>query len=138
MPIRPTLRWLYPIDWRELSRSIRFRRAGGRCEACRRPHGAVVAVIGSMWLDPDMGVWRDRAGRRTTLPREPAVARLTRTVLACCHVDHDPGHNAGRNLRALCGRCHLAHDREEHRGRRRITYRLRWALGDLFEGVYRD
>ncbi len=28
MPIHPRHRWLYPIDWRELSASIR--RAGGR------------------------------------------------------------------------------------------------------------
>ena len=32
MPIRPELRWFYPIDWPELSRAIRFGRAGGRCE----------------------------------------------------------------------------------------------------------
>ena len=31
MPIHPRHRWLYPIDWRELSQSIRFRRVGGRC-----------------------------------------------------------------------------------------------------------
>ena len=34
MPIRRHHRWLYPIDWRELSASIRFRRAKGRCEGC--------------------------------------------------------------------------------------------------------
>ena len=30
MPIRPSLRWLYPIDWPQLSRVIRFGRARGR------------------------------------------------------------------------------------------------------------
>ena len=137
MPIRPALRGLYPFDWRELSRSIRFRRAGGRCEACSRPNGATVATIGSAWLDTDMGVWRDHRGRRTTLPLAPEVARLTRIVIACCHVDHDPTHNTGRNLRALCGGCHLAHDREHHLQQRRITYRSRRAVGDLFQGSYR-
>lgn len=39
MPIAREHRWLYPIDWRELSNLIRFRRAKGRCEHCRRPHG---------------------------------------------------------------------------------------------------
>ena len=29
MPIRRQHRWLYPIDWRELSASISFRRARG-------------------------------------------------------------------------------------------------------------
>jgi hypothetical protein len=33
MPIRRHHRWLYPIDWRELSASIRFRRARGLREA---------------------------------------------------------------------------------------------------------
>ncbi len=38
MPIRRQHRWLCPIDWRELSATIRFRRAKGRCEHCGRPH----------------------------------------------------------------------------------------------------
>ena len=37
MPIRRHHRWLYPIDWRELSALIRFRLAKGRCETCGRP-----------------------------------------------------------------------------------------------------
>ena len=136
MPIRPALRGFYPIDWHELSRAIRFRRAGGRCEGCSRPHGIEVATIGGAWLDEDVGVWRDQRGRRTTLPYQPQVARMTHTRLQCAHVDHDPTHNASRNLRAWCGRCHLAHDREEHRRQRRLTYLLRRAIGDLFEGEY--
>jgi hypothetical protein len=49
-------------------------------------------------------------------------------VLACTHLDHDPGNNRARNLRALCQRCHLIHDRQEHRRRRWITLRMRKAL----------
>jgi hypothetical protein len=37
MPIRRDLRCLYPPHWRELSRRIRFERAGGRCQALRAP-----------------------------------------------------------------------------------------------------
>jgi hypothetical protein len=37
MPIRAENRWLYPIDWQQLSGTIRFERAGRRCEQCRRP-----------------------------------------------------------------------------------------------------
>ena len=136
MPIRPALRGFYPIDWRELSRAIRFRRAGGRCEACGRPHGAEVPTIGLAWLDPETGVWRDARGRKTALPRQPQVARITRTVLAAAHLNHDPTDNRARNLKALCGACHLAHDRDEHRRRRRITYLARRAIGDLFLGPY--
>ena len=36
MPTRRQHRWLCPIDWRELSATIRFRRAKGRCEHCGR------------------------------------------------------------------------------------------------------
>ena len=42
MPIKKALRWYYPIDWHELSAMVRFDRAGGRCEDCRRPHGLTV------------------------------------------------------------------------------------------------
>ena len=40
MPIRRHDRWLYLIDWRELSVAIRFRRAKGRCEAAGGRTGA--------------------------------------------------------------------------------------------------
>jgi hypothetical protein len=31
MPIRAEMRWFYPIDWPQLSRHVRFERAGGIC-----------------------------------------------------------------------------------------------------------
>lgn len=65
MPIRPEHRWLYPIDWRELSALVRFTRAGGRCERCGRPHGARVRHLGDgRWYDEERGCWRDDRGRR--------------------------------------------------------------------------
>ena len=42
MPIKPELRYYYPIDWPQISRWVRFERAKGCCEACGRPHGQVV------------------------------------------------------------------------------------------------
>ena len=62
--------------------------------------------------------------------------RQTRVILAAAHLDHDPGNNRLRNLKCLCQRCHMIHDRPHHLARRRITYLLRWALGDLFLGPY--
>ncbi len=62
--------------------------------------------------------------------------RQTRVVLAAAHLDHNPGNNRPRNLKSLCQRCHLIHDRPHHLARRRITYLLRRALGDLFLGPY--
>ena len=38
MPINPELKHLYPKNWREISRRIRFERAGGKCERCAAPH----------------------------------------------------------------------------------------------------
>jgi hypothetical protein len=147
MPIRPDHRWLYPIDWRELSAMVRFGRAGGRCEHCRRPHGARVAHLGDgRWWDERAGAWRDDRGRRVRVdpPRQLRFAILPgppaatmRVVLATAHLDHDPGNNRPRNLAALCQRCHLAHDRPEHRRRRAATLHRRRALGDLFAGPYR-
>lgn len=64
MPIAPEHRWLYPIDWRELSNVIRFRRAKGRCEHCSRPHGHDVLHIGNgVWWDADKAIWRNGQGR---------------------------------------------------------------------------
>ena len=137
MPIRKELRWHYPIDWRELSQVVRFDRAGGRCEVCCRPHGRTIHHLGDgRWFDPLDELWRDDRGREIDWPsyRDYAAIRRTKVVLATAHLDHDPGNNRARNLKALCQRCHLRHDRQEHRRRTRITVLKRRALGDLLEG----
>lgn len=149
MPIAPEHRWLYPIDWPELSNLIRFRRAKGRCEHCARPHGRDVIHLGEgTWWDEETGNWRDGRGRRVrsiALPGElvrdqftlagidtPPTLRVTRVVLASAHLNHDPGDNRPRNLAALCQRCHMIHDASEHRRRRWLNaFRVR-AIGDLF------
>ena len=141
MPIRRQHLWLYPIDWRELSASIRFRRAKGRCEHCGRPHGKTVQHLGDgRWWDEARHTWRNGRGRpvgRLQAPDGTMATRTTRVVLATAHLDHDPTNNRPRNLAALCQRCHILHDGEEHRRRRWLTYRMRRALGDLFTGPYR-
>ena len=112
MPIRPELRPLYPPHWRDLSARVRFERAGGKCQGCGRPHLQRLRCL------PD--------GRFKT----------TRVVLAAAHLDSNPANNRWRNLRALCQRCHMLRDRPHHLRQRWITYRRRWALGDLFLGPY--
>ena len=62
MPIRPSQRFFYPIDWPELSHEIRFRRAKGACERCGRPHGRVVCHLGSQVVAGRTGLWWDREG----------------------------------------------------------------------------
>ncbi len=141
MPIRPEYRWLYPIDWPQLSALIRFERAKGRCEGCGRPHGRFVCHLGDgRWWDPERSAWRDgqgRALRRVDTENLLALISTTRVVLATAHRDHDPTNNRLRNLVAFCQRCHMLHDREEHRRRRWLTLFRRKALGDLFLGLYR-
>ena len=74
MPIRPEYRWLYPIDWPQLSAVIRFRRAGGRCESCGRPHGRIVfALPDGRWWDGIDRNWR--SGRGKLLRATPAEGR---------------------------------------------------------------
>lgn len=149
MPIAREHRWLYPIDWRELSNVIRFRRAKGRCEHCARPHGHDVLHLGNgVWWDDNKAIWRDGQGRglrRLLTPDAlsqaqpgfvgidpPSQMRVTRVVLASAHLNHDPSDNRPRNLAALCQRCHMIHDAAEHRRRRWFNaFRLR-AIGDLF------
>ncbi|RYG47615.1 hypothetical protein EON79_06865 [bacterium] len=145
MPIKRELRGFYPLDWLELSRSVRFRRAKGRCEQCGRPHGEMVCVLpDGRWYDPEPACWRNVRGRpvRTNLPDPASLPGnlghwWTKVAIACAHLDHDVSNNVATNLAALCQRCHLVHDRPEHLRRRRVTYLKRRALGDLFMGTYR-
>jgi 5-methylcytosine-specific restriction endonuclease McrA len=141
MPIRPEFRDLYPADWPQLSRDIRFRRDAGCCRHCGRPHGGVILCLpDGRWFDPAQNTWRDAKGRLARWPDllEAIPRRTTRVVLAAAHLDHNPANSRRRNLRSLCQRCHLQHDRPQHRRQRWITYRRRYALGDLFLGAYAD
>lgn len=134
MPIRPENRWLYPIDWPELSSLIRFERAKGRCERCRPPHLKIIDHLGDgRWFDASAVVWRDGAGARV---RPPDVEELTiyrtKVVLACAHLDHNPTNNRRNNLAALCQRCHMIHDADEHSRQRWSNLHRCRAIRDLF------
>ncbi len=78
MPIRPEHRWLYPIDWPEISRIVRFERAAGRCEHCRRPHGRHVAqLVGTngVWWDADIRLGAMAVGVGSATPGLRAARR---------------------------------------------------------------
>jgi hypothetical protein len=139
MPIRREFQSLYPPDWSALSRRVRFERAGGRCQGCRRPHLAQVRCLpDGRWFDETARTWRGGRGRPARWPDliEAGTVRLTRVVLAAAHLDNDPTNNRLANLRGLCQRCHMLHDRPFHLAQRWLTYRRRWAMGDLFFGRY--
>ena len=139
MPIHPALKDHYAGDWRLLSDAIRFARAGGRCEACDRPHRRLIYVLADgRWFDPRRQVWRDERGAPAPGPQpgDAASLRRVRVVIATAHLDHDPANRDPANLRALCQRCHLRHDLAAHLRQRRVTCRRRYAIGDLFLGAY--
>lgn len=139
VPIRRELRPLYPPHWRVLSATVRFGRAGGRCERCGRPHKAVLRCLpDGRWFCERTATWRDGRNRSARWPDliDAAQMRATKAILAAAHLNHDPRDNRLRNLRAFCQRCHLLHDRAYHRAQRWKTLRRRWAVGDLFLGLY--
>lgn len=124
--------------WRELSAMIRFGRANGRCEACRRPHAHLVYHVGDgRWWDEEAGCWRNSEGQRL---RWRAIAnagplRLSRVVIACARINRS-GADEPDNLMALCRRCLMLRRAPEYRQQHRLTLLKRRALGDLFLGVY--
>ena len=139
MPIKPQMRAFYPIDWVQISRHVRFERAGGVCQGCGRRHGEIFDCLpDGRWYDAGRRVWRNERGRRARSPgtEDSPRMRQSRVVLAAAHLDHNPTNNRLGNLRSFCQRCHLLHDRAHHIRQRRITWLLRRALGDLFLGPY--
>lgn len=127
MPIKDKSR--YPKDWDNLSRRIRFERAGGKCEQCGAEHGTWIwrsytDPLNYLTLRPD-GDYYDKAGERVNMS-EPPDEFLSRTdyeydkdhdikvVLTVAHLDHDTTNNDESNLKALCQKCHLRHDAKIH------------------------
>ncbi len=137
MPIRRELLHLYPLHWSALAAGVK---AAGVCEQCGRPHMTDIRCLpDGRWWDPKAAIWRDGRGRLlNTWPSlvEMIQVRVTRVVLAACHADGNPRNGRGRNLRCWCQRCHLLHDRPQHLRQRWLTYRRRYAVGDLFLGPY--
>lgn len=74
----------YHPKWTLISRMIRFRRAGNRCEWC----GAINHL--------------------------PHPITGNKVVLTVAHIDRNKANNRFSNLAALCQRCHLKHDMKQH------------------------
>ncbi|MFE6080014.1 hypothetical protein [Streptomyces virginiae] len=105
MPIRPENRARYPQDWPEISASIRFGRAGSRCE-CTGECGR--------------GTHDGRCPNEHDLP---AYGTGSTVVLTTAHLDHTPENCDPANLRAMCQGCHLHYDRQHHAQTRAQTRR---------------
>jgi hypothetical protein len=90
------------------------------------------------WFDRAGSCWLDGHGHKCPAAWGPDIDQLraTRVILAAAHLDHDPANSAPSNLKSLCQRCHMLHDRPHHLAQRRLTYLRRWAIADLFTGLY--
>lgn len=97
-PIRAENRGRYPADWPEISRRIRFERAGGRCECDGR--------CGSRYHR-----YESRCIARHDHPHPSTGSNV---VLTVAHLDHTPENCDDANLLAMCQACHLAYDRDHH------------------------
>jgi hypothetical protein len=69
MPIRAEMKEVYPSDWPEISRRVRFERAGGICQGCGRPHGMKIRCLpDGRWFDPTRRTWPNGCGRPARWP----------------------------------------------------------------------
>lgn len=104
----------YPKNWKEISKRIRFERAGNRCEWC----GAE-----NYEMHPETG---------------------SKVVLTVAHLgtDHPDGRKGDKhdkmdvrdeNLAALCQRCHLKYDIQEHVHNRRRNRERQQNVQPMFE-----
>ena len=123
MPIRPSQRWFYPIDWTELSAAIRFGRAKGCCERCGRPHGKevwhlsrqLVAARRGLWFDEwgsDDGAGRWRCERGRPLPKRalPTPERLAELKVQLAFWAGLERRSWPARSRVTLACCHLDHD----------------------------
>lgn len=126
----------YHPKWKLISRLIRFKRAGNRCEECGAPNGQ--CVYRGFFYRADTGqkvkayqledgqIFHAETGQK--LGEDylgeglPGVRLTKRIVLTVAHLDQDKTNNRFRNLKALCQRCHLAHDGDAHARNRKFGH----------------
>jgi hypothetical protein len=106
-PIKPENKARYGEDWPEFSNSIRFGRAGGRCE-CQGECGR--------------GTHQGRCPNRHG---EPAYGTGATVVLTSAHLCHTP--ECREHVIAMCNGCHLHYDKEHHAQTRAATKAARAA-----------
>lgn len=97
----------YHPKWYLISRLIRYKRAGNKCECCGAPNGELI--------------YRDAKGRWYPWPEGMMGEALSvdgykavKVVLTVAHIDRDKNNNQFSNLKAMCQKCHLGHDIKQH------------------------
>lgn len=134
---------LYPADWREISKRIRFERAQGKCEWCGAPNGKQIirshidAARYIIWDEVELVyTWPDGSWiKASEVPDEFDITaeHYTRVWLNVHHIgidkpDGTPGDPNDKmdvredNLAALCNRCHLLADQPLHIRKTKATW----------------
>ena len=127
MPILPENKKRYPKDWKEISRRIRFERAGNCCENCGVENYSVGYREKDLFYPmatPPYGQPEGMSDYKAALEikqhfnewQEPKCIVI---VLTTAHLDHTPENNDERNLKALCQKCHNLYDAAHRKGSRR-------------------
>lgn len=109
---------IYPPEWQQFSKRIRFERAQGRCECTG-----------------ECGLHTTTPGPRRCVERHGHEAKWARgkIVLTTAHLCQcDPPCAVDEHVKACCQRCHLRIDTALHVKNSRKTRRKRLAVGDLF------
>jgi len=108
----------YHPKWSLISRLIRFRRAGNRCESCGLVNKAIIKRLGQGdWRTPtetELDSYSVLLNKHGKSSKALKLVGLTRIILTVAHLDHDKQNNRFGNLRALCQSCHLFHDKDHH------------------------
>lgn len=123
----------YPKNWKEISKRIRFERAGNKCEWCGIPNsilairkrGTPEYLIET--IDAEcVYTWPDgRWIKMSELPDGYDYDNPTKIVLTVAHLGtpyadgtvaskHEKMDVRDENLAALCQRCHLLYDSDDH------------------------
>jgi hypothetical protein len=92
----------YHPKWKTISRWIRSKRAGNRCEWCGATNHKAHPITGAL------------------------------VILTVAHLDRDRNNNRFSNLAALCQGCHLFHDLCQHLYSRKYGSATRYKTGQLF------
>lgn len=98
----PSPRHLYPSNWAEVSRYIRFERAQGRCECTGRNDSRILCGLHCTHPGPR---------RCVEVNGQPAIWAKGTVVLTCAHLcDCSPLCANPEHCIAACNRCHLRID----------------------------
>jgi hypothetical protein len=115
----------YSPDFKQISRRIRFERAGNRCEWCGIANYTVIEYVDECQesTKPFSIVKEARDYAKKMNSQSIRVGNkgiwFSVVILTVAHLDHNTANDDEGNLKALCQRCHLGHDRRDNAEKRR-------------------